>query len=510
MQNSILASLMVSGAKSSGKAGMVRRQETGDSFSGILAEKLQVRVDSGKNAYRPARAINHDRPATTIRKDLRQERGPEAESSFPEGEGYIASGKSVKPELGSSVTETEKTAEKRELIDEIALLLETLFMEPDMALSGWGSVEESNAEGIAAEEMSHPVEALRAMMEGRLDRLQELLNQVRSMEKDTGQGETLALLDEIEALISKIQQNGTGRDSASTQDLTAIIEKDWEALEALTSQLKVQCHEIAQKLRSGQDGTGVQDQAAEIGENPNNSLDPIIEGTDASRDDGKLLSHSKHRDVKADKTMNDDSVKIHGTEAEMTEAMDNNQTLEGHESMHQSQQAARAQLPQDISPSLKTDNVNSYLYDRQMSQNVTNQVTMKIRLMAGENKQELEMHLKPDNLGKLSLKIVHERGEVLARITAENEQVKSILESNMQLLKDALEKSGYSVQSLDVSVGNQNSENRSTHQQGQNNKRSHIEEPVSVLTPSDIRRVSGSRLYDLGIPGVSQQIDLIA
>ena len=82
MQNSILASLMVSGAKSSGKAGMVRRQETGDSFSGILAEKLQVRVDSGKNAYRPARAINHDRPATTIRKDLRQERGPEAESSF--------------------------------------------------------------------------------------------------------------------------------------------------------------------------------------------------------------------------------------------------------------------------------------------------------------------------------------------------------------------------------------------------------------------------------------------
>ena len=33
--------------------------------------------------------------------------------------------------------------------------------------------------------MSHPAEALRAMMEGRLDRLQELLNRVRSMENDT-------------------------------------------------------------------------------------------------------------------------------------------------------------------------------------------------------------------------------------------------------------------------------------------------------------------------------------
>lgn len=510
MENSILASLMVSGANSSGKAGMVRRQETGDSFSGILAEKLQDRMGSGKNSYRPARVISHDKPGTTIQKDLKQERGSEAERTFSEVKGGIAASKSAKPQSGSSVTETEKTTEKKEMIDEIALLLETLFMKPDMALSGWGSVEETNTEGIAAEDMSHPAEALRAMMEGRLDRLQELLNRVRSMENDTGQAETLALLDEIEVLFSKIQQNGTSRDSAANQSLTAIAEKDGEALEVLISQLQIQCREIAQRLRGRQDGTGIQDQAPEIVENPDNALDPIIEGTDASRDDGKSLSHPKHRDVKADKTMTDDSGKIPGTEAAMTEAMKNSQTLEGHESMHQSQQAARAQMPQDISPSLKTDNMSSYLYEKQMSQNVTDQVTMKIRLMAGENKQELEMHLKPDNLGKLSLKIVHERGEVLARITAENEQVKSILENNMQLLKDALEKSGYSVQSLDVSVGNQNSENRSTHHQGQNNKRNQIEEPVSVLTPSDIRRVSGSRLYDLGMPGVSQQIDLIA
>ena len=109
--------------------------------------------------------------------------------------------------------------------------------------------------------------------------------------------------------------------------------------------------------------------------------------------------------------MTDDSGKIPGTEAAMTEAMKNSQTLEGHESMHQSQQAARAQMPQDISPSLKTDNMSSYLYEKQMSQKVTDQVTMKIRLMAGENKQELES-IEPDNLGKPSLKIVHERGEV--------------------------------------------------------------------------------------------------
>src|SRR5690606_39022462 len=111
-------------------------------------------------------------------------------------------------------------------------------------------------------------------------------------------------------------------------------------------------------------------------------------------------------------------------------------------------------------PDLRAEHTNYYLSDRQISQTVTSQVTMKIRLMAGEDKQELEMQLKPDSLGRLNLKIIHERGQVLARITAENEQVRSILENNMQLLKDALERNGYSVQSLEVSVGNQDNGSR--------------------------------------------------
>ena len=94
------------------------------------------------------------------------------------------------------------------------------------------------------------------------------------------------------------------------------------------------------------------------------------------------------------------------------------------------------------------------LTEKPLAQTVTNQVMMKVKLMAGENKQEMEMHLKPDTLGKLSIKIIHERGEILAKITAENQQVKEILESNMQMLKDALEKSGLTVQNLSVSVGN--------------------------------------------------------
>ena len=51
------------------------------------------------------------------------------------------------------------------------------------------------------------------------------------------------------------------------------------------------------------------------------------------------------------------------------------------------------------------------------------------------------------------MKIVTERGIVTAKFIAENQQVKEALETNMQLLKDSLEKQGLSVQGFSVSVG---------------------------------------------------------
>lgn len=89
-------------------------------------------------------------------------------------------------------------------------------------------------------------------------------------------------------------------------------------------------------------------------------------------------------------------------------------------------------------------------------ESATSQVVDRVKLMSGESKTELEMTLKPEALGKVNLKLVEERGQILARFTAESEQVKSVLESSMQLLKDALEKNGLQVAELSVSVGQQN------------------------------------------------------
>ncbi|HEX2947136.1 MAG TPA: flagellar hook-length control protein FliK [Clostridia bacterium] len=80
------------------------------------------------------------------------------------------------------------------------------------------------------------------------------------------------------------------------------------------------------------------------------------------------------------------------------------------------------------------------------------QIVEKAKVVLSPDKSEMVMDLKPDSLGKLSLKVVTENGIVMAKFIADNQQVREILESNMQLLKDSLEKQGMSVQGFSVSV----------------------------------------------------------
>jgi len=88
---------------------------------------------------------------------------------------------------------------------------------------------------------------------------------------------------------------------------------------------------------------------------------------------------------------------------------------------------------------------------------IINQVVENAKIINTPEKSEIVMELKPESLGKLSLKVVTEQGIVAARFVAESEQVKSILETNMQLLKDSLEKQGVNVQGFSVSVRQENS-----------------------------------------------------
>lgn len=87
-----------------------------------------------------------------------------------------------------------------------------------------------------------------------------------------------------------------------------------------------------------------------------------------------------------------------------------------------------------------------------------NQVVEQAKVVIGQDKTEMVIHLKPDHLGKLELKVVTEQGIVAAKFVAENQQVKEIIETNMQQLKDSLQKQGINIEGVSVQVGQEKKE----------------------------------------------------
>ncbi len=115
---------------------------------------------------------------------------------------------------------------------------------------------------------------------------------------------------------------------------------------------------------------------------------------------------------------------------------------------------------------------------------IVTQIVEKAKVTLTDDKSEMVIDLKPDHLGKLSLKVVTERGAVVAKFVAESEQVKAAIESNMDNLKESLTKQGFSIQGFSVSV---RQDSRKSFDQGRefsqsSNKSNKAEKIMSVAS----------------------------
>ncbi|ABR48871.1 flagellar hook-length control protein [Alkaliphilus metalliredigens QYMF] len=77
----------------------------------------------------------------------------------------------------------------------------------------------------------------------------------------------------------------------------------------------------------------------------------------------------------------------------------------------------------------------------------------KIKFNVNLDRSEMQFQLQPENLGKVSVKVSFDSGEVIAKVYAQSIQVKEIIEANLNQLRDALTEQGLAIGQLDVSVG---------------------------------------------------------
>lgn len=347
--------------------------------------------------------------------------------------GYLA-------EVAENSGEKKGKAEDADYIESMIALLENILamLNGNAASSGLSAGEVQNtSEAISPEQLkviADGIENLKAML-GDQD--------IKSLIPGSTESELNSLLDDLKILL--------GENYGSPEKAGLVIEAENEAAldTALIDRLKAQCSDLIEKLQGVTKPVDPENAEEMVSEAMDLSTSEAGESRENGNDDDvshetQALAHEKEKpEAETDEK----------TGSEKHETVISKSSIEVKDIIPDDSAVVSIQNTID-SLDAATEKVPVSAFEKLLPEKVTEQVVMKVKLMAGENRQEMEMQLKPESLGKLTLKIVHERGEILAKITAENEQVKGILEGSMQQLKDALEKSGVSVQSLSVSVGN--------------------------------------------------------
>lgn len=81
-------------------------------------------------------------------------------------------------------------------------------------------------------------------------------------------------------------------------------------------------------------------------------------------------------------------------------------------------------------------------------------IVKKISVCVKEDQQELEVELKPEHLGKLSIKLVMDGDGLKAQIKAGDAQIKGILQEELNYLQNLLKDKGVNIDRIDITYAN--------------------------------------------------------
>ncbi|MGB3366507.1 MAG: flagellar hook-length control protein FliK, partial [Acidaminobacteraceae bacterium] len=152
--------------------------------------------------------------------------------------------------------------------------------------------------------------------------------------------------------------------------------------------------------------------------------------------------------VKADKLSNDETIK-----AEETSTDKNVEILKFENTLIRS---AKVNNP-----------AKAQVFEKNIMKQVVNHTTSNLNIL--ENGSEMILKLYPKNLGEVAVKLAIDKGVILAEFNVESQSVKEVLQANLADLRTALSNKGFVLEGIDVSVGDNGTNDESRHN-NQNSK----------------------------------------
>lgn len=98
---------------------------------------------------------------------------------------------------------------------------------------------------------------------------------------------------------------------------------------------------------------------------------------------------------------------------------------------------------------------------------IMHQITDYMKAQVSEGMSELEMQLHPESLGSLHVRLIAKEGMVTAQFTAQNDAVKTALESQMIQLQETFEEQGVKVEAIEVMVASHKFDRNLSQNSGQ-------------------------------------------
>lgn len=141
-------------------------------------------------------------------------------------------------------------------------------------------------------------------------------------------------------------------------------------------------------------------------------------------------------------------------------------------------------------------------------EDIFEQIVEKVKIDM-DNTDEIRIKLKPDFLGEISLKLTTEKGVITAKAFVENYNIKQLIESNLDSLKENMKELGLNFEALDVSVGKDSGFDKNNGQAWKQSQRIKTKKPSlertagSLTYEEDIRQIVG------GLYSSEGNIDLI-
>ena len=194
-------------------------------------------------------------------------------------------------------------------------------------------------------------------------------------------------------------------------------------------------------------------------EKPNEIIIPKLDDEDKSID---LYNKHDFKGVVKKDSNNDD------LETKDTFISEEGKSKKAVKTVHEDPDILKPQNKQDFLDKVEGNNDSIMYLDKKLSfdgikdiieaqritkEEILDQITDKMKFVTKKDFSELEVQLKPESLGKLTLKLVLEKGEMTARFIVENNRVKEVVESSFSELKDVLNEKGINIQNLNVTVG---------------------------------------------------------